>query len=454
MQEVTLLRDLAVVMALGGAVTAIFHRLRQPVVLGYILAGVLIGPHTPPFAFIRDQHSIETLAELGVILLLFSIGLEFSLRKLRRVGGVAVIGAGLEIPLMIWVGYSVGRIAGWGTMDSLFLGAILSISSTTIIVKVLMELDLTRADFARIIMGILIAEDVAAILILVILSGFASAGGVDLGDLLFALAKVVLFVVSVTLVGLLTLPSLLHALARVRAHEVLTTSVLGICFGTAVLGGELGFSVALGAFLVGAVMAETREVHKITERIEPIRDVFSAMFFVAVGLSIDPRILLAQWHLVLLLSAVVIVGKIASCSFATIVAGYSPRTAFRVGMGLAQIGEFSFIIANLGRSAGVVSDFVYPITVAVSAVTTLVTPYLIRAADPTAGWLAPRMPARLEAFFAFYDRRLGRWKGRRSFGLPPEAKWPAVRFTLAGALVLALLLVARSLATAARGDGG
>ncbi|MGH7898334.1 MAG: cation:proton antiporter [Candidatus Binatia bacterium] len=443
MTDVTLVRDLAVVLAISGAVTAAFHRLRQPVVLGYILAGVLIGPHTPPFALVRDAHSIETLAELGVILLLFSIGLEFSLRKLRRVGVVAVIGAGLEIPLMIWLGYSVGRLVGWGPMDSLFLGAILSVSSTTIIAKALMELGLTREHFARVIMGILIVEDLAAIAILVVLSGLASAGTVALRDVGTALGGVVLFVTALTIVGLLTVPRLLNILARIPAREVLTISVTGLCFGAAILADALGFSVALGAFLIGAVIAESRHVHEIEERIESVRDIFSAIFFVAVGLQIDPSILVEYWPLVLALSVLTVLGKAATCSLGALVAGYPPRVAFRVGMGLGQIGEFSFIIASLGRDAGVISDFLYPITVAVSAVTTLTTPYQIRWADPVGKRLGAFVPRAVSDFFAFYDRQLARARrGSRWWRLEDDARLPLIRLLLSVILLGALVVAA------------
>ena len=441
MTDVTLVRDLAVVLVISGAVTAAFHRLRQPVVLGYILAGVLIGPHTPPFALIRDAHSIETLAELGVILLLFSIGLEFSFRKLRRVGAVAAIGAGLEIPVMIWLGYSVGRLVGWGMMDSLFLGAILSVSSTTIIAKALMELGLTREEFARVIMGILIVEDLAAIAILVVLSGLASAGTVALRDLGVALGSVMLFVTTLTVVGLLVVPRLIHFLARIPAREVLTISVIGLCFGGAILADALGFSVALGAFLVGAVTAESRHVHEIEERIESVRDVFSAIFFVTVGLQIDPAVLIKYWPLVIGLSVVTIVGQVATCSFGALVAGYAPRTAFRVGMGLGQIGEFSFIIANLGRAAGVISDFLYPITVAVSAVTTLSTPYKIRWADRIGERLAAFAPSAAKNFFTFYDRQLAQARrGSRWWRLEDDARLPLARLILCALLFVALVV--------------
>jgi len=451
MADVTLVRDLAVVLAMSGAVTAIFHRLGQPVVLGYILAGILIGPHTPPFAFIRDAHSIETLAELGVILLLFSIGLEFSIRKLRRVGAVAVIGAALEIPLMIWLGYTAGRLVGWGTTDSLFLGAILSISSTTIIAKALMDLGLTREEFARVTMGILIVEDIAAIVILVVLAGFATAGGVALADLGAAFGGVVLFVTGLTVVGLLVLPRLIHLLARIPAQEVLTVSVVGLCFGAAILADAFGFSVALGAFLTGAVMAESRHVHEIVRRIEPIRDVFSAIFFVAVGLLIDPMVLVEHWSLVLALAALTVIGKVVACSFGALIAGYPPETALRVGMTLGQIGEFSFIIATVGREAGMISDFLYPITVAVSAVTTLSTPYQIRWSDPIAARFMAFLPRPVTEFFATYDRQLSqRKRSPRWWRLGAEERATLASAALYGVLIVALFVIAQASAAYAR----
>jgi K+:H+ antiporter len=356
MSESTLVRDLAVVMVTSGIVTTLFHRLRQPVVLGYILAGVIIGPHTPPFAFVQDAHSIETLAELGVTLLLFGIGLEFSLQKLGRVGGVALAGAAFEIPVMVWLGFSAGRLAGWGTTESVFLGAILSISSTTIIAKALAELRQTGDEYARIVMGILIVEDLVAIVMLVLLSSLARAGEVAVGQALFVLGAVTLFVVTTTVIGLLLVPRLLATVERIGMHEVLTVTTLGCCFGSAILARELGFSPALGAFLAGAVMAETRQVRQIEERIESIRDMFSAIFFVAVGMQIDPWVIFENASFVLFLAMLTVVGKVFACSAATVACGYSPRTALRVGMALGQIGEFSFVIALLGKQAGAVPD--------------------------------------------------------------------------------------------------
>jgi CPA2 family monovalent cation:H+ antiporter-2 len=440
MTESALVRDLAVVMVTSGIVTAVFHQLRQPVVLGYILAGVIIGPHTPPFAFVRDGHSIETLAELGVTLLLFGIGLEFSLRKLRRVGGVALAGAAFEIPVMIWLGFSAGKLAGWDTNESVFLGAILSISSTTIIAKALAELRQTREEYARIVMGILIVEDLCAIVMLALLSSLARAGEVAVGQALLVLGGVTLFVVTTTVVGFLLVPRLLAIVGRIPMPEVLTITVLALCFGSAILARELGFSPALGAFLAGAVMAETRLVRQIEERIESIRDMFSAIFFVAVGMQIDPRVIVAYASLVLGLSLLTVVGKVFACSAATIACGYSPRTALRVGMALGQIGEFSFIIAALGKQAGVASDTLYPLTVAVSAVTTLSTPYQIRGTDWLARWLRPAVPARLHALAAFYQQKI-RHNRRGATWFSRDARRALVRGFVSTALLVTLLLI-------------
>ena len=293
MHEVTFLQDLAVVMIVAGLVTVLFHRFKQPVVLGYIVAGVIIGPHTPPFPLIQDEETIQTLSELGVILLMFSLGLEFSLRKLRQVGGAAFVAAFLEIMVMVWVGYGIGRLFGWSTMDSIFLGAMLSISSTTIIVKALAELGKSREHFAQLIFGILIIEDILAIAMIALLSGIAMTGALRLGDVGMTLGKLAIFLVASLVVGFLAVPRLIGYVARFKSNEMLLITVLALCFGFSLLAAKLGYSVALGAFLIGAVIAESREIHRIEVLIEPVRDMFSAIFFVAIGLLIDPKMLAA-----------------------------------------------------------------------------------------------------------------------------------------------------------------
>ena len=414
MTELTFLRDLAVVMVISAATTVLFHLLRQPVVLGYIVAGVIIGPHTPPFSYVTDLESIHTLAELGVLLLLFSIGLEFDLRKLRRVGGVALLAAILEILLMVWVGYSAGRLLDWGEMDSLFLGALLSISSTTIIVQVLMETGQLRELFAQIILGILIVEDIVAIIILVLLSGLAAAGTVTFAEVGWALLKVSGFMVAALILGYLIVPRLIMFVARFHRTEMLTITVLGLAFGLAVLGGYFGLSIALGAFLMGAIVAESEVADQIVERIGPIREMFTAVFFVAAGMLLDPKILADLWGVVVFITLITVVGKIVSCAFGTFLAGYPGQVALPVGLGMAQIGEFSFIIANLGRTSGVTGATLYPIAVIVSSVTTFLTPYLLRSAHAVTALLGRFSPRPLVTFATFYIAWLSRLTDRRA----------------------------------------
>ena len=414
MTELTFLRDLAVVMAISAATTVLFHLLRQPVVLGYIVAGVIIGPHTPPFSYVTDLHSIHTLAELGVLLLLFSIGLEFDLRKLRRVGGVAFLAAILEILLMIWLGYSAGRLLGWPEMDSLFLGALLSISSTTIIVQVLMETGQLRELFAQIILGILIVEDIVAIIILVLLSSLATAGTITFVEVGWSFLKVCLFMAAALVMGYLLVPRLITFVARFKRSEMLTVTVLGLAFGLAVLGAYFGFSIALGAFLMGAIVAESEEAHQIVERIGPIREMFTAVFFVATGMLLDPKLLLDLWGVVLFITLITVAGKIVSCSFGTFLAGYPGQVALPVGLGMAQIGEFSFIIANLGRTSGVTGGALYPIAVIVSSLTTFLTPYLLRSAHAVTALLARFSPRPLVTFAIFYTAWVSRLTDRTS----------------------------------------
>lgn len=387
------IQDLAVIMLIAAIVTLLFHWLRQPVVLGYILAGVIIGPHTPPFELIQDDHTIKIVAELGVVFLMFSLGLEFNLKKLTSVGVTAFVCAMAEIVTMTWIGYEIGRYFGWNAMDSLFLGAMLAISSTTIIVKALDELGMKNERFAQLIFGILIVEDILAIGMIALLSGIAMNGSVDAGDVFATVGKLSLFMIVALVLGLLMVPRLLAYVARFESREMFLITVLGLCFGFCLLVLKLDYSIALGAFMVGAIMAEARQLHLIERLIEPIRDMFSALFFVGVGLLFNPAVLVDYALPIALITVAVVLGKMVSCGLGAFVTGNEGRTSLRVGMGLSQIGEFSFIIASLGLSLRVTSEFLYPIVVAVSAVTTLLTPYLIRLADPLSKRAADAMPA-------------------------------------------------------------
>jgi CPA2 family monovalent cation:H+ antiporter-2 len=448
MHGIAFLQDLAVVMLVAGLVTVVFHRFKQPVVLGYILAGVIIGPHTPPHGLIHDEDTIKTLAEMGVILLMFSLGLEFSLRKLKQVGGTAFIGAFMEILLMVFVGYEVGRMFGWNAMDSIFLGAMLSISSTTIIVKALAELGKTKEKFAELIFGILIIEDMLAIVMLALLSGIAMTGGLSITDVGVTIGKLGIFLAAALVLGLLAVPRLLGYVGKFKSDEMLLVTVLGLCFGFSLLAHKLGYSVALGAFIIGAVIAEAREIGRVEKLIEPVRDMFSAIFFVAIGLLIDPRMLAAYWLPIVVITVAVVIGKILTCSFGAFVAGNDSRTSLRVGMGLAQIGEFSFIIASLGLTLKVTSDFLYPIAVAVSVITTLLTPYLIKSTDQLVNWFDRTAPRPLANSLEEYTRwvgQLGNQRGQDMTGkLIREWLWQmALNVALMAALFIAASFIAR-----------
>ena len=413
MHGVTFLHDLAIVMITAGVVTVLFHRLKLPVVLGYILAGVLVGPHVATALLVQDRATIQTLSELGVILLMFSLGLEFSLRKLKKVGVAALIAACLKILIVIWAGYVLGVCFGWSRTDSVFLGAILSIASTTIIVKALEELGRTEEPFAQLIYGILIVEDVMAIVMIALLSGFATTGSLHAHDLLMTVLRLAAFLGAVLVAGLLSVPRLLDYIGRFKSNEMLLIATLGLCFGVSLLAERLGYSVALGAFLIGAVVAEARQIARIELLMQPVRDMFIAIFFVSIGLMIDPAMLAGYIVPVLVISAVTVVVKVLACAFGSFIAGSSRSDSLRVGMGLVPIGEFSFIIAALGLSTGVTSAFLYPIAVAVSAITTLLTPFLIRHADAVAARLDATAPVALREYLDLYTRWIGQLRGNR-----------------------------------------
>ncbi len=417
MHSIQFLQDLAVVLVIAGIVTVLFNRLKQPVVLGYILAGFIIGPHTPPYSLIHSEETVNTLAELGVILLMFSLGLEFSLRKLRQVGGPALLAALLEIFAMGWVGFELGRLFGWNTTDSLFLGAMLSMSSTTIIIKVLNELGRTKEKFAQLIFGILIIEDILGIAMIALLSGIAMTGELSVGAVGLTLGKLGVFLVVVLVAGLIAVPRLIGYVAKFRSNEMLLVTVLALCFGVSLLAAKLGYSVALGAFVIGAVVAEAREIHRIETLVEPVRDMFSAVFFVAIGLLIDPRMLLEHWVPILAITTAVVACKVVACASGTFLGGHDTRTSLRVGLSVAQIGEFSFIIASLGVTLNVTSQFLYPVAVAVSAITTLLTPYLIRGSDRVADGFDRKAPRALANILTVYTRWVGRFAQQKAGNL-------------------------------------
>lgn len=432
------LQDLAIVMVVAGVVAVIFHRLKQPIVLGYMVAGLIIGPHTPPFPLITNEDHIRTLAELGVIFLMFRMGLHFNVRKILQHGPASFIAGIFEITLMIWLGFQLGQLFGWSKMDSVFLGALLSISSTTIIVRTLSELKLAQKPFAQTIYGILVVEDILAIAIIAFLSSFATTGVLGWGEIARVILKLSVFLVSVLIVGLFIVPKILRYVWRFRDHELFLVTILALCFGIALTAASLGYSVALGAFLIGAIVAETREAGLVERAILPLRDMFGAIFFVAVGMMIQPELLVDHAGPVLMIALAVIAGNIVTVTSGAFLAGNPPRDALRVGISLAQIGEFSFIIAQLGQDLRVTSPFLYPIAVAVSAVTTVSTPFLLRSSDAIVERLARNVPPPIARLGNDY----GKWIGDVQSAFAAGGERRSALFSTLASLVIHLLLLA------------
>src|SRR5919108_941327 len=379
------LRNLALVLGVAAAATILFQRLRQPVVFGYLIAGAILGPHVP-IPIVADEGMVRVLSELGVILLMFALGLEFSLRKLLAVGPTASVIAVLQTSAMVAVGFLVGRLFGWTLMESVYAGAVIAISSTTIIVKAFAEQKI-RERFASIVFGVLIMEDLIAIFLLTILTAVSAQGSISPGDLLSTAGRLAAFLAALLVIGLLTVPRLMRAVVRLDRPETTVVTAMGICFAIAYLAQSFNYSVALGAFLAGSLVAESGEERPLEHLVQPIREMFAAIFFVAVGMLIDPRLIVEHWRAVVAFTLLVVFGKIVFVATGAFLAGYGTRTSVQTGMSLAQIGEFSFIIAGIGLASGATRDFLYPIAVAVSAITTLTTPWLIRSAGPAASWV-------------------------------------------------------------------
>lgn len=444
-EDLSLIRDLAVVLITAGVTALLFHKLRMPSVLGYLAAGVLIGPHLTPFPLVTDVEDINVLAQLGILFLLFSLGLDFHLGKLRRVGGLSLAAGVLEVGLMIGVGFLVAKLFGWRATDALFLGAMLAISSTTVIVKVLGDLGRMRAPSTQAIFGILLVEDLVAVVLIALLSSIALTGAVNVAAVTLLLARIAIFVLATLVLGLVIVPRLVDYAAKLRVEEILVLLAVGIAFATSMVAVALGLSIALGAFIAGAIVAESRASATVERKIAPLRDVFTAVFFVSIGILIDPLDVVAHWPAILILAAVSILGKMAAVSFATFVAGYPPHQAVRVGIGMAMIGEFSFVIAQLGSDLGVTSGFLLPVAVSVSALTTLVTPPLIKRSDAIVGWLNRLAPAPVRDYARMYSA----WSARARRATGDEAYsggydvGALVRVASYGALLVALAVAGR-----------
>lgn len=373
-----LISDLAIMLLTAGVVAVLFKRLKLPLVLGYILAGFLVGPYMPYFFTVADESSIQTWSEIGIIVLMFGLGLEFNLHKLASVGATALVTALTEVLGMLAVGYLVGQALGWGMMDSVFLGGMLSMSSTTIIIKAFDELGVRQEGFAQLVFGTLVVEDIAGIFMMIVLSTVAVSKSISGGALALQLGMLVLYLALWLILGIYILPTVLRKAERYMNDETLLLGSLGLCFGMVLLAEKLGFSSALGAFLAGSLLAGTVHAERVEHLSGGVKDLFGSIFFLSVGMLIDPAMIVKYLVPILILTAVTILGKLLISSLGVLLSGQSLQRALRCGCSLAQIGEFAFIIASLGMSLGVIADYIYPIVVSVSVITTLTTPFFIR----------------------------------------------------------------------------
>lgn len=398
----TLIADLALILISASIITLLFKWLKQPLVLGYIVAGLLAGPYVHIFPTVGDIANINIWAEIGVVFLLFALGLEFSFKKLINVGSTAFITATTEVISMLLIGYMVGYLLGWGTMNSIFLGGMLSMSSTTIIIKAFDDLGLRSQRFTGIVFGTLVVEDLIAILMMVLLSTMAVSKDFVGEELLVSVLKVVFFLILWFLIGIFILPAFLKKAKKLMNNETLLIVSLGLCLGMVVLATYTGFSAALGAFIMGSILAETVEAEHIEHIIQPVKDLFGAIFFVSVGMLVNPAVLVEYAWPVIIITLVTIIGKAIFSSLGVLLSGESLNISIKSGFSLAQIGEFAFIIAGLGVSLKVLDPFISPIIVAVSVITTFTTPYFIRLANPFVEWLYKVLPPKVQEMLARY----------------------------------------------------
>lgn len=437
-----LIRDLAFILLLGAVVTVLFKWIKQPVVLGYIVAGFLASPHFEYLPSVTTEENIDFWAQIGIVVLLFSLGLEFSFRKLVNSGGSAVVTALTIVCGMMGAGFAVGHLMDMNRINCLFLGGMLSMSSTTIIIKAFTDMGLRQKKFASLVLAVLIVEDLFAVLMMVLLSSIAINNSVEGGELLFSVGKLMFFIIIWFLVGVYLLPSVLNRIRWFLNPETLLVVSMGLCLGMAVFSVYCGFSLALGAFVMGSILAGTSYAERIEAVVTPVKDLFGAVFFISVGMMVQPNILVQYWGPILLLSAVVIAGMIVFGTFGMLLTGQTLKVAIQSGFSLTQIGEFAFIIATLGMSLGVLDSTIYPIVVAVSVITTFTTPYFIKMALPFYNWLVKHIPRRLRYLFERYRRQADRTEAAGS-------PWKAIlrryiwRTVLYSVVLVAILLLSR-----------
>ncbi|WP_409477451.1 cation:proton antiporter [Pseudobdellovibrio sp. HCB154] len=434
-----LIQDLGFILITAAMVTLIFKKLNQPVVLGYLIAGFLVSSHVPYFPNVKDVASIKIWAEIGIIVLLFGLGLEFSFKKLAQTGRSATITAIFEVIFMLVSGFIFGQIMGWNQIDSLYLGGILSISSTAIIIRAFDELGLKSQKFVSLVFGVLIVEDIVAILLLVLLSTVAISRELSGQELIFSGFRLGFFLILWFIVGIYMLPTIMRKIKKYLNNETMLIVSLGLCLAMVSIATFAGFSPALGAFVMGSILAETTEGPRIEKILHPIKDLFAAVFFVSVGMMIDPAILQQYAWQIVLITLITIAGKVLSTSVGALISGVSFRHSVQAGMSLAQIGEFSFIIATLGLTLKVTSDFLYPIAVSVSAITTFATPYLIRNSDRLQNFLRHKLP---ENFFMRVEKYQTAFVAEQSEAGLVKILWRAYgwKTLINGVLVFAIIL--------------
>lgn len=438
-----LIKDLAVILGVASIVTLLFQKIRQPLVLGYLISGIIVGPYTPPYNLVSDIPTIKTLSELGVIFLMFSLGLEFSFRKLQRVGFSAGITGLVEVVFMLILGILVGKTMGWPFYDCLFLGGALAISSTTIIIKALEELNLKTKHFAEIVFGVLIVEDLLAILLLVMLTTVVATNDMFSSAIFVALIKLVLVVGGWFLTGYFIVPALFRKIVHYANEETLTIVSIALCLFLVCAASYVHYSTALGAFIMGSILAETPLVHRIEQLIQPVRNIFAAVFFVSVGMLIDPHIIWEHLGIVFVICIATVVGKLLTTGSGAFLTGQSLSNSMRIGFSMAQIGEFSFIIAGLGLALHVTNNTLYPIIVAVSTVTTFTTPYFIRLSIFLSDRINKKMSQKTKYWLDSYTSWIYRMTAGN--GQPSVYRQAIVKFILNGIITGIIFTVIKSL---------
>lgn len=435
-----LISDLAVMMLTAGIITIIFRKIKQPLVLGYILAGFIMSPYFPLFMTVEDTESIHTWSEIGIIFLMFHLGLEFNLHKLAQVGSTAIVTTIVEVVGVLGVGFATGMALGFTVMDSICLGGMLSMSSTTVIIKVFDEMNLKGKKYTEMVFGTLVVQDIVGIFMMVILSTISVGKNISGTEVFLSLAMMLLYLIIWLLLGIYLIPTFFNKTIRLMNNEMLLVVSLGLCFGMVLLANWLGFSTALGAFLAGSLLAGTNHAERVEHLTVGVKDMFGAVFFLSVGMMVDPEMIVKYAMPIVVITLVTIVGKLIFSALGMLLSGQTLENSISSGFALAQIGEFAFIIASLGMSLGVTGDYLYPIVVAVSVITTFTTPFCIKAAQPAVDWLERHLPEKLLT-------KLNRYTSAQQQEQEQDSEWYAYikmyffRVTVYGGIMLAAAIL-------------